>query len=900
MLKTALAALIVLCIAMAPVHAADGPDGFTYANLDFEVDEDNDGWPDGWVDESDGHASRVEILNGDHVMRLVGDGEMRAVSQVSPIPAGVRSIDVAAQAKLTGYRKGENAWDNVRIALVFLDAAGEGITYPMGIGIDGDRDWGQVAATVRVPENAASARLQVLMHGSYGTLLVDDLIVVDTAAGESRVDTAGWIEYGADTLTTEGTIADLSWLNDSPAGVHGYLHVKDGGFYFEDGTGPFRFWGVAMAGGATLPDAERAEQVAARLAAMGVNCVRFHHLENTWSGDNTLIDYSARTDSGRPTSRVLNRENLDKLHYFWAELKKRGIYVYLDLITSRQWQEGDGVPLYRPGERGMDWKATIGHPAVRELIKEFNRKILSTPNPHTGLAPLEDPAFILSEVVNEDELAMDGRWQGDVGPYGRYYRQRWNAWLKERYGDPVEIISAWRVPGEESPLLEGEDPDDLTLAHSYGLTTWNRVPYERYEPGAERRRFMRRDEDRLRFWDDLQREAWQEIIDHARNLGYEVPFTGSNMPDTHLHSRWANIQIGRWLDEHAYFDLGGWTSWRNTPIRNVNELTVPPAALGLKAMLAPADYPFTLSEWNTPNDIDTAYVHVPHHAYRMAFHGWSGGNQFAFGWGTPPERSGALDIEQHAGLIGQWPVAGLMFRRGDLQVGEEKLVEFPARLIFDFDYHGGGSGQPRPWRDIDPKLSVVENIKTRFVEDPGAEVVMPELDAGLIDRENGLMVSSTGQMLWDYRHGAMFINTPRTVWAAGEFGGTVQTLGPVTVEMATGGASVAVTSLDGERPITDADRLLIMAVGRAYATGAVYNITRTIVKEHGALPLVTEPVVAALTIELSGATSAKVTAYNPDGSEAGDPPQSFGAGVLSVELGREPARGIYYGVTVER
>ncbi|MCK4283892.1 MAG: hypothetical protein KAX44_06215, partial [Candidatus Brocadiae bacterium] len=767
------------------------------------------------------------------------------------------------------------------------------------IGLDRDTGWRRVEDLIEVPPEAVAVQLVVMTHASFGVLQVDDIAVQDAMAGHSAVDTTGWIEYGADTLTTRGTMGDMSRFNERPAGRHGFLTVKGDQFTFEDGTGPFRFWGVAIAGDASLPDKETAGAVAGRLAAMGVNCVRFHHLENTWSGPRTIIDYSATTPDGKPTSRVRNPEMLDLLHYFMARLKAEGIYIYLDLITSRQFQSGDGCPIWHPGDKGMDCKGIIGHPAVRGLLKEFNEKLLTTPNPYTGLAPVNDPAIILSEVINEDDLALERQCRSDQGPYGAFYRQRFNTWLRRRYSSEGEILKAWQVPGEPSPLRDGEDLHDLSLSHGYEVSTWSRVLYERYRDGSDERRFMHRDEDRLRFWDMIQREAWQDVIAHARGLGYRAPMTGSNMPATHLHSRLANVQLGQWCDEHSYFNLGGWCHWKNEPIRNVNELTVPPGDLRLKAMLAPADYPFTLSEWNTCNDIDTAYVHVPHYAFRMAFHGWSGGNHFAFSWGSPPERSGGLSMEQHVGLIGQWPIAALMFRRGDLAVGEKKVIEFPVEKIFDFDYHSGG-GRPLPWGAIDRRLAAAENIKTRFVDRPGAGVKIPELDASLVDEENGMLLTGTGQVMWDYGRGALFINTPRTVWAAGEFGGGTEQLGPVTIELDNPGASIAVTALDGMRPIRQARRLFIMAVARAYATGAVYNRSRTYVKEHGHLPLVGEPVRAKLQIETPGARACHVIAYGPEGKPAGVPSHVLVDGVLTIRLGREQARGFYYGVEIRR
>ncbi|KPK64082.1 MAG: hypothetical protein AMK73_04795 [Planctomycetes bacterium SM23_32] len=894
---------LCLRVAMPPAAAEQGerPAGVpAYVNGDFELDVDGDGWPDGWTDDAGGRASWAETVDGDRVLRLEGDGQFRTVYQEGPVPAGVSELYVSAMVALEGFERGPNPWDNVRVALVFYDAAGESLTYPMGIGLDADTHWRKADAMVEVPEGAAVARLVVMMHQARGTLRVDDVAVEDAMAGESAVDTAGWIAYGPDTLTTEGTMADMSRLNEKPAGLHGFLKARGDRFWFEDGAGPFRFWGAAMHGGAVFPEKEEAERTARRLAAMGVNCLRLHHLDNAWEPERSLIDYSARTPGGLPTSRVINTDMLDRLHYFMAQCKAAGIYIYLDLITARQFQAGDGCPIYRPGDRGMDGKGVIAHPAVRELVWEFNRRLLTTVNPYTGLAPVEEPAIILSEVINEDELALERAAARDEGPYGEYYHGLFNDWLRRRYGSPLDMLVAWQVPGEESPLLDGEDPADVALAHSYNLAAWSHVQYQRYRPGSEERRFMRRDQDRLRFWDHVQRQAWGEIVGHARSFGYQVPMTGSNMPNEQLHARLANLQLGRWLDDHSYFNPEGWIAWKNEPVRNVNELTVPPASLGLKAMLAPADFPFTLSEWNTSNDVDTCYVHVPHYAFRMAFHGWSGGNHFCYCGGGPPERSGPIDVEQHVGLMGQWPVAALMFRRGDLRMGPRKVIEFPVERIFDFDFHSRGPGGPMPWAGVDGRLSVVENIRTRFVNRPGAPIRMPLLNTRLVDDEGQTLVTSTGEAFWDYGRGALFIKTPRTVWAAGEYGPAVEQLGPVTIALESPGASVAVVSLDDSRRVEDADRLLIMAVARSYATGAVYNRRRTYVKEHGRAPLLGEPVRAEVHIQVPGAQSARVVAYAPDGTEAGVPPHRLEDDVLTVMLGQGPARGFYYGVELQR
>ena len=60
--------------------------------------------------------------------------------------------------------------------------------------------------------------------------------------------------------------ADFSHLLDAPAGKHGFVRVKDGHFYFEDGT-RIRFLGFNMAARSNTPNHETAEKLAARFAS---------------------------------------------------------------------------------------------------------------------------------------------------------------------------------------------------------------------------------------------------------------------------------------------------------------------------------------------------------------------------------------------------------------------------------------------------------------------------------------------------------------------------------------------------------------------------------------------------------------------------------------------------------
>ena len=65
---------------------------------------------------------------------------------------------------------------------------------------------------------------------------------------------------------------------DPPAGKHGFCKVKDGHFYFEDGTRA-KFWGTNLCFNACFPTHEQAEMLANRIAFFGFNAVRLHHMD---------------------------------------------------------------------------------------------------------------------------------------------------------------------------------------------------------------------------------------------------------------------------------------------------------------------------------------------------------------------------------------------------------------------------------------------------------------------------------------------------------------------------------------------------------------------------------------------------------------------------------------------
>ena len=228
-----------------------------------------------------------------------------------------------------------------------------------------------------------------------------------------------------------------SWL-PKPAGKSGFVRAVDGRFATD--TGPIRFWATNMCFDACFPSHEDAEKVAARLARLGINCVRMHHMDNRsiWgeSENKTIID----------------PKRLDALDYLIFQLKENGVYTNINLHVSRTLGDKEGFP---HADKRPKYDKGIGNfePRMIELQKKYARDLLTHVNPYTKTAYCNEPAVAMVEISNED--ALFNIWnRGNLDdlpePYATTYRGLWNAWLVKKYGTTEKLKKDWNVGA--SPL----------------------------------------------------------------------------------------------------------------------------------------------------------------------------------------------------------------------------------------------------------------------------------------------------------------------------------------------------------------------------------------------------------------------------------------------------------------
>ena len=109
------------------------------------------------------------------------------------------------------------------------------------------------------------------------------------------------------------------------------LVSKDG--HLQANNQRLRIFGTNLS---VIPDRDMAPIYADFIAAEGYNCIRFHHVDSSWT--NALLRLDSRTGKW-----VINEYSLDNFDFFVNELKKRGIYVNFNLLTGRDMSSKDGL-----------------------------------------------------------------------------------------------------------------------------------------------------------------------------------------------------------------------------------------------------------------------------------------------------------------------------------------------------------------------------------------------------------------------------------------------------------------------------------------------------------------------------------------------------------------------------
>ncbi len=240
---------------------------------------------------------------------------------------------------------------------------------------------------------------------------------------------------------TPGNAIDMAWLNSKPAGVNGYIVVKDGHFA-ESKTGRrIRFLGTNFTFMANYPEHADADKIAAHIAKLGINIVRIHHHDMNYNTQLWQMHNGDFRDKFDPAG-------VDKLDYLIAALKRNGVYVDLNLHVSRWYTPENGFPTSIKSipipDKGID---EINRHMI-DLQKEFARAYLGRVNPYTKLSYVDDPAVALIEINNENSLAGDPKSGTTfINALPAEFRAEvvdlWNDSLAHKYPTTAALKASW-------------------------------------------------------------------------------------------------------------------------------------------------------------------------------------------------------------------------------------------------------------------------------------------------------------------------------------------------------------------------------------------------------------------------------------------------------------------------
>ena len=483
-------------------------------------------------------------------------------------------------------------------------------------------------------------------------------------------------------------ILNYSHLLDAPAGKHGFVKTENGHLWFEDGTRA-RFLGFNVAARSNTPDHETADKLAERFASMGVNIIRLHAADGpvgeepgSWSSckEAPLLDYASGT------SRKFNQEGLDRFDYFAAKLKEKGIYLHIDLIVAREFQEGDELD-YPGGAPSCIKRYCMYNERLIQLQKEYAKDLLCHVNPYTGLALIDDPAVVTIQINNE-ETAIKGNMGGDAGeemlPYREEVKRRFNDFLLMKYYTRERLKEAWTWNGC-CALEEDEDPK---------LGTVRGIEGGFYQPENDPSGTWNAPEGPARYADFMEfgiymnRRFYQDMKDYLHSLGAKVPIVTSNLiagaADVYGHTD------GDLMENNSYFNhpmlpvrdgtylVAGPTEYVSanplTMQKNIGSMMT--TLLSLASVAIVKGKPFMLSEWNEYGEHpfhSTAFVHTVAYA---CLNDWDGlilyNHHTSENWDDQPadEIRNVFDVYNDPAVICQWGFMASVFLKGLVSVAK--------------------------------------------------------------------------------------------------------------------------------------------------------------------------------------------------------------------------------------
>lgn len=603
-------------------------------------------------------------------------------------------------------------------------------------------------------------------------------------------------------------LLDLRGLNEKYSGEHGFVtRSKDGNdFVFSDGT-PVRFW--AVNDGAFGKDLARHARF---LAKRGINMVRFHC--NITPSDGELMD--------------IDKQDREHLWRGLAAMKKEGIYVTYSPYWAGPARVKPAMGVLDSGGAG-NWGLLFFDPRLQEAYKQWLKQVFTETNTYTGVPLSQDPALAIIEIQNEDSLLF---WtsQAIKGSARKELRRQFGTFLAQKYGSLDKARQAWNGAG---PSPDQDAPDDAAKGEAALYLIWQLTQHQ----GGEGQ--QRRCADQMQFFTRTMFNFNRMVGEYLKNdLGCKQLVNAGNwrtadnvtMLDAERWSYTANevMAVNRYYNGVHEGKDNGWA------IVNGDRFT------DESALLRPRELPLTLKQVEGFPMLITESSWVPPLGYQsegpflvaayQSLTGIDGYYWFATGeedWRQPGSANGFMPSEGKwvcatPMLMGQWPAAALMYRRGDLKQGQPVVVEHRSLddlwqrrmpIIAEDPGYDPNRDQSNPqkaansFHGVNPLAYLVGPVLVTYGGPPEPNHVL-DLKP-FIHEDQKLIDSVTGEATMDYGDGLCLVRSPKAQGVSGFLNKKGRfNLGDVEIRSSDPYATVLAVSLD-ERPLKDSARILV-------------------------------------------------------------------------------------------
>ena len=613
-------------------------------------------------------------------------------------------------------------------------------------------------------------------------------------------------------------LLDLRSLNEKVAGEHGFVRRTPDGddFEFGDGT-PVRFW--ALNDGAFKADLDRHARF---LAKRGINMVRFHSNITPRGDDLMAIDTGDR----------------DHLWKGVAAMRKQGIYVTYSPYWAGPARVKPSMGILDTGGGG-NWGLLFIDKKLQAAYKHWMKQVLTEKNPYTGVPLAQDPALAIIQIQNEDSLLF---WtsQGIKGAARSELRRRFGAFAKKKYGSLQAAATAW---GGATVSGDQDSPDNFARGEVALYIVWE-LTQRRGGKGQQQRCA-----DQMQFFTETMRDFNRMIGDYLKNeLGCKQLVNAGNwrtadnvtMLDAERWSYAANevMAVNRYYGGIHKGKYAGWAVYtgdtftddcamlspRRLPV-TLKQVAGHPMIVSESSWVPPQGYqsegPFLISAYQSLSGVDAYY--------------W-----FATGeedWRKPSSANGYLPsvgkwVCATPMLMGQWPAAALMFRKGYIK--KAKPVVYEQRSLddlwrrrmpiiaedagYDPNRDKGHMSKESNVKDgVDPLAYLVGPVVVKYGGDPAQSRVV-DLSSH-IQKDKRLIRSATGELTLDYGRGLCLLNAPKAQGVTGFLKKTKTfTLDDVTIRSGNDYATVLVVSMDG-KPLKTSGMILVQVGTTERPTG---------------------------------------------------------------------------------